>query len=108
MNLNWKLASAFATGALLASLIVYVAVKPDDLRKDDVRKDEVHRAAPPKPEQPQRPKRTRSLLLQPRNPHPHLHQCPMPWRTCQSRSAARPSAKSPRRCRLRCGVSRKP
>ena len=50
MNLNWKLASAFATGALLASLIVYVAVKPDDLRKDDVRKDEVHRAAPPKPE----------------------------------------------------------
>jgi len=57
VNLNWKLASAFATGALLASGIVYVAVKPpDDLRKkdevrtDDVRKDEVRKAAPPKPE----------------------------------------------------------
>jgi hypothetical protein len=46
VNLNWKLASAFATGALLASGIVYVAVKPPD----DLRKDEVRRAAPPKPE----------------------------------------------------------
>lgn len=30
MNLNWKLASAFATGAVLASGIVYFAVKPQD------------------------------------------------------------------------------
>jgi hypothetical protein len=46
VNLNWKLASAFATGALLASGIVYVAVKPPD----DVHKDDVARVAPPKPE----------------------------------------------------------
>src|SRR5580698_7751397 len=57
VNLNWKLASAFATGALLASGIVYVAVKPpddvhrDDVRRDEVRTDEVRKVvAPPKPE----------------------------------------------------------
>src|SRR5580704_573276 len=52
VNLNWKLASAFATGALLASGIVYVAVKPpDDVRRDEVRTDEVRRVVtPPKPE----------------------------------------------------------
>src|SRR5580704_19065163 len=48
VNLNWKLASAFATGALLASGIVYVAVKPDEVRIDDRRKDEVR--TPPKPD----------------------------------------------------------
>jgi hypothetical protein len=45
VNLNWKLASAFATGALLASGIVYVAVKPDEIRTGEVR-----RAESPKPE----------------------------------------------------------
>jgi hypothetical protein len=36
VNINWKVASAFATGAVLASGIVYLAVKPHQLARQDV------------------------------------------------------------------------
>jgi len=39
LNLNWKLASAFATGAVLASGIVYFAVRPQDVPTREVARD---------------------------------------------------------------------
>lgn len=52
MKVNWKLASAFATGAVLASGIVYFAVKPVDAPRVDVPKPAVaaKTVAPPAPE----------------------------------------------------------
>jgi len=52
VNVNWKLASAFATGAVLASGIVYFAVKPVDAPRADVPKPAVaaKTVAPPAPE----------------------------------------------------------
>jgi hypothetical protein len=41
LNLNWKLVSAFVTGAVLASGIVYFAVRPVDVAKLDVAKLDV-------------------------------------------------------------------
>jgi hypothetical protein len=48
VNLDWKLVTAFATGAVLASGIVYVAVKPD------VAQVAAPQAVPPKPPAPVR------------------------------------------------------
>src|SRR5580658_10321637 len=70
VNLNWKLASAFATGTLLASGIVYVAVKPDEVRIDDRRKDEVR--TPPKPDA------TPAVATNPIAPPPAEAPAPMP------------------------------
>jgi hypothetical protein len=52
VNVNWKLASAFSTGAVLASGIVYFAVKPVDAPRLDVPKPAVaaKTVAPPAPE----------------------------------------------------------
>jgi hypothetical protein len=48
VNLDWKLVTAFATGAVLASGIVYVAVKPDAVQVA------APQAVPPKPPAPVR------------------------------------------------------
>ena len=66
MNLDWKLVTAFATGAVLASGIVYVAVKPDAVQvaappavptrqPAPVRTEIAAVPAPPAPATPQAP-----------------------------------------------------
>ena len=67
MNLDWKLVTAFATGAVLASGIVYVAVKPDAMQV----------AAPPvvPPKQPA-PVRT-EIAAVPAPPAPATPQAPV-------------------------------
>jgi hypothetical protein len=47
--MDWKLVSAFATGAVLASGIVYFAVKPADVAKVEVAKPAVSKAISPAP-----------------------------------------------------------
>jgi hypothetical protein len=48
LNLNWKLVSAFATGAVLASGIVYFTVRPVDVVKPNVAKLDVAKLDAPK------------------------------------------------------------
>ena len=55
MNLNWKLASAFATGAVLASGIVYFAVSPVSVGSVDAPKPAGRPAVAPKPVAPAAP-----------------------------------------------------
>ena len=55
MNLNWKLASAFATGAVLASGIVYFAVSPVSVGSVDSPKPAARPAIAPKPVAPVAP-----------------------------------------------------
>jgi hypothetical protein len=62
LNLNWKLVSAFATGAVLASGIVYFAVKPQD----------VVPVAAPMPVQPKPPAVVRTQPAPPPPPVPSV------------------------------------
>ena len=67
MNMDWKLVSAFATGAVLASGIVYFAVKPDPVVRQDVPKQ----VAAPLPETRARtPDRCRAASFQRSRPRP--------------------------------------
>jgi hypothetical protein len=52
VNVNWKLATAFATGAVLASGIVYFAVRPVSVGSEDSPKLVVTPAIAPKPVAP--------------------------------------------------------
>jgi hypothetical protein len=52
VNVNWKLASAFATGAVLASGIVYFSVRPVSIGSVDSPKPDVAPAIAPKPAAP--------------------------------------------------------
>ncbi len=68
MNLNWKLASAFATGAVLASGIVYFAVSPVSVGSVDAPKPAARPAIAPRPVEPVAPAAAAEIASAPAPP----------------------------------------